>query len=249
MIANAHQCRIHRISRVPPLRKAAALPPLHLDSLALATSTSKVISYILTYPLESLKLISMSEQKEKQCITFQTLYKGFMSYIPFCVFTNVVTFHVFFLIKSAILTMIQNDIASNIIASIATSIITSCYKIPYSFYLKNKVLKVPNASFQQLYESSRYTKAFVTTIAEDIPDLCIRTLCVSSMTSNSEKLTFTVISSVMTSPIEVWKSRFLCAPLLIKMKPLTLIMIILVAILRNHLYMEILLLAHRILIS
>ena len=236
MIANAKMFRLHRTGRDSKTPKTVKAFSPNVD-IVWATSASKITSYMLTYPLESLKLISMSE--EKRNLKVHDLYKGFVSYIPFCVFTNVVTFNTFFFVKSHLATLVNHDLALYVMASIMTSVITSIYKIPYTYYLKSSVLKAP-ISFHQLYEPSRYKRTMKATLAEDIPDLCIKAFCAGGIVSNSERLFIAALSSFLTSPIEVWKSSVLCHPLKIVMKPVTLIIIVFVSLTRTLMYLRIL---------
>lgn len=78
------------------------------------------------------------------------------------------------------------------------------------------------------------------TLAEDIPDLCIKAFCAGGIVSNSERLFIAALSSFLTSPIEVWKSSVLCHPLKIVMKPVTLIIIVFVSLTRTLMYLRIL---------
>jgi hypothetical protein len=236
MIANVSRPSpnvLHRKKKRMYIKTPSALP---VDNIAWIASTSKVASYLITYPFESLKLISMSEQKEP--ITPKRLYNGFMSYIPFCIFSNAITFHTFYTIKPYIFQHLNDDVICYIATSLATSILTSFYKIPYVYYLKNSVLKAP-VSFKTLYEPLRYVKTFMTMLIEDVPDLCIKTIFVgSAITSNSEKILVSLLSCIVISPLEVLKSNVMCHPIKISMKPITLFIMISLTILRTLLYME-----------
>lgn len=222
---------MHQLSRIKKLdyHQSRCIRCKAID-IALCTSTSKIASYLITYPLESLKLISTSPTKERT--TPARLYRGFLSYIPFCVFTNVATFHTFYFVKTLLVQYPLETYMCFILTSVITSLITSIYKIPYSFFLKNRIIN-NKVSFNGLYNLQTYPKAFAATMVEDVPDLCIKTLCVDM----HAPILLATLTGLMMAPIELWKTRVLCHPCPINFSKTTIVLIMLISCTRMVLYL------------
>ena len=176
--------------------------------------TSKVISNTLTYPLESVRLISLCDEETKK--DKSRLFFGVNTYLPYCIFGSIMTYKIYFYCL-CVFTACTTHNNAILIASSITSIITAQYKIPYGYMLKNAILR-QHVSFKGLYNFAYYSKAFLATIMEDIPEMYIKfvmswvfethmPLCNSIVSS----VGIAVVSSLVICPMEFLKTTILCS--------------------------------------
>ena len=186
------------------------LPVSYCFPSAINASLSKILANTATYPLETIRLLTLSKNEQKNV----NLFVGYGTYLPYCIFSNIITYHTLYVCLSLI--SIVNYDLKLLFASCITAFATSFYKIPYSYFLKNRIIGV-NVSLSKLYIPSYYIKAFAATVCEDIPELFIKIFC-----SNCVKIYFpflsvihssmliAIVTSLILCPVEFWKTSILC---------------------------------------
>lgn len=226
----------HRI--ILSRRRQYTIKAFHCDA-TVASSVSKIITHLITYPVESMKLISSctncTNLPSKKLTAPSALYNGFRTYIPFCIFTNITTFNVFYALKSQLLLHFTETIAS-IFACILTTCLTNIYKIPYTYFLKNKIINQSTdlSDFVTLYKTKRYHKVFVANVVEDAPDLFLKMLCANT----GHPLMVTIISSLIMVPLEIWKYNILCHPTRLSISSMYIFLSVLNSVLRMGLFVS-----------
>lgn len=178
--------------------------------LAACATTSKIIANTFTYPLETVRLLSLCDKRAHM----NQLYKGFLTYIPYCIASNLVTYKVFY---GCLDTLYAHGIIQKIfLASFLTSFITSFYKVPYSYFIKNRIIG-EHVNMKFIYSKHLYSKALLSTMSEDIPELFIKfyfntvfLVNFPSINPIASSLLLALITSIAICPMEFWKTSVLC---------------------------------------
>lgn len=200
-----------------PLKKTHrykyVVPKVVLDDVSCAIF-SKVISNTLTYPLESVRLMSLCTDNQSKDIS--RLFYGVNTYLPYCLFGSILTYKLYYTSLALLLLTLDNNTAI-FIASSLTSIVSAQYKIPYGYLLKNSILK-EKVHIKGLYNVPYYSKAFFATIMEDIPEMYIKFLmswvfeAYFPMINNIiSSIGIAVVSSLVICPLEFLKTSILCS--------------------------------------
>jgi hypothetical protein len=178
--------------------------PAFLDTVMCAT-TSKVIANTLSYPLETIRMKILC--REKPPLDPLKLYTGFETYIPYCLLNNFITYKCFYTFMGLVFGNI-------LISAFLTSAIVSCYKIPYIFTLKNRIIGEP-IDFHNIYKKSQYSKALIATMSEDVPELFIKfslsNVIILGQTQLLSSLIISLVASLILCPLEFWKTSILCS--------------------------------------
>lgn len=179
-------------------------------SSALSASISKIIANTATYPLETVRLLTLSKTDKHN----KNLFVGYGTYLPYCVFSNFVTYNTLYICLSLI--AISHYDMKLLLASCITAFLTSFYKIPYGYFLKNKIIGA-NVSLKSLYVPAFYKKALIATLCEDIPELFIKFFCSNCVQVYfpfldilHSSLLIALITSIILCPVEFWKTSILC---------------------------------------
>lgn len=178
--------------------------------LATCATTSKIIANTFTYPLETVRLLSLCDKSPK----VNQLYKGFLTYIPYCIASNFITYKVFYGCLDIL--NAQGLFQKILLASIVTSLFTSFYKIPYGYFIKNRIIgETINMRF--IYQRPLYCKALMSTLSEDVPEMFLKfyfnsvfLLNFPFMNSIVSSMILALITSIAICPMEFWKTSVLC---------------------------------------
>jgi hypothetical protein len=142
-------------------------------------------------------------------------------------------FKLFYGVQTALapLMQLQHTAVLGLVAATITSLITSFYRIPYSYYIKNKLID-DHVDFKLLYSPSRYQRSLLATLCEDIPELMMRTsiityLCGKGCNSFQANLGVSIIASAILCPLDYTKTKILCMS---HLKPLSVQSVVLAAI-------------------
>lgn len=217
---------------------------------AFSASVCKIIANTTTYPLETFRLLSLNAHRPVTAVSPSILFKGISTYIPFCITTNMIVFKVFYGLHGVVTTFIKDTWISMLITSVMTSFLSSCYRIPYSYYLKNRIL-TDHVDFKHLYTSGIYTKALLATMCEDVPELILRTVVAQHLTQHMlflghshfiAALVVALIVSIVISPIDYWKTCILCGRIKLRFSPLSVCMAVCINVLRLMLYQSLMIL-------
>ena len=211
MIKKAHSNQITHL-RVQQSR-TCALRVVALYDHAFCAHASKTIANIVTYPMESVRLWTLCNEQH----TRRSVFAGFKTYLPYCVFNNFATYQVF----HHMLPMCANVV----VASIMTCIVISCYKVPFNFFLKNKVVG-DCVDMKTFFTNNFYIRAFFASLSEDIPDLLLKLALkdlvvktIPSIQTQVASLIAAIFASVSLCPIELFKTSLLCGrPLILSPK-------------------------------
>lgn len=203
---------------------------------------SKTLANTLTYPLESIRLMTLKEGKTK-AVQLNKLYTGFPTYIPYNIVSNIATYKIFFTIASTV--CCKNLHINTLIAAFLTSFITATYKVPYGYYLKNQILDVNinRQTFVTFLTNKAFPKAILACVTEDVHDLYIRFI-LNQMVQvhfphvNSLTLSFitAVLSSFVICPIEFWKTSILCRTVHLTLSVRTVLMRVCISILNLFIF-------------
>ena len=182
----------------------------YIDMPIIAT-TSKVIANTITYPIESIRLLTLC----KESLRIKQLYRGILSYIPYCITSSYVTYTLFFHCLNSFKCA---DVGINVLlASLTTSFLTSFYKLPYNFYQKNKIINGCSESMKSLYNKNIYPRAVLFMLSEDVPELLMRFYFNNIILANlpqmdplAASLILAIITSLIVFPMEFWKTSTLC---------------------------------------
>lgn len=188
---------------------------------ALCASSSKIIANIVTYPVETVRLSSLCQNP----IRHPNRFIGIQNYIPYCIFNNIVTY-------KSLYTCIgfQCSIHADInllLASICTAILTSFYKIPCGYMLKNRIIGEP-INFKILYHPVLYSRAFVASLSEDVPEMFLKlflnnlvTSCFPNINNYVSSMFAALITSIAITPMEFWKTSILCSSKAMSLSPMS----------------------------
>lgn len=202
-----------------PIRHLTVTPKAtSVDNIAFTSSVCKIIANTVTYPLESYRLLILDPRQNK--ISISKLLTGITTYLPFCVTTNFIMFKLFYGVQTALAPLLQlhHTAVLGLAAATITSIVTSFYRIPYSYYIKNKLIN-DHVDFKLLYSPPRYQRSLVATLCEDIPELMMRTsltqtiityLCSKGCNSFQAYLGVSIIASAILCPLDYTKTKILC---------------------------------------
>lgn len=194
-------------------RKTQQITKCYIDTPIIAT-TSKVIANAVTYPIESVRLLSLC----KENVEVGMLYKGINTYIPYCIASSYITYTIFFNCLNIFSCPTQG--ITVLLSSLTTSILTSFYKLPYNFYQKNNIVQGKDKnviSMNSLYNKKIYPRAFVFMLSEDVPELFMRfyfnnviLVTLPHIEPIYSSLLLAIITTLLTFPMEFWKTSALC---------------------------------------
>lgn len=180
---------------------------------AVCAFAGKVVANTATYPLETIRLLSLCDISPRQPASYPHLMTGYGTYLPYCMASSMITYKTLYVSMAAIPLGFE---ASLFLGALMTAVATSFYKIPYSYFLKNRILGEA-IDYRQLYKMGRYTKAFVATVAEDGPELFIKFFFNNMLASSFPWLgpvvgsfCVAVVTAVALCPVEFWKTSVLC---------------------------------------
>lgn len=198
-----------------PIR-LTVIPKATSADIAFTSSVCKIIANTVTYPLESYRLLTLDPRQNN--ISVSKLLTGITTYLPFCVTTNFVMFKLFYGVQTVLAPLFLHTSVLCLAAATITSFITSFYRIPYSYYIKNKLIN-DHVDFKLLYSPSRYQRSLLATLCEDIPELMMRTsltqtiityLCSKGCSSFQAYLGVSIIASAILCPLDYTKTKILC---------------------------------------
>lgn len=201
---------ITKVSKRYVIRKCIDMPIL--------ATTSKVIANTITYPIESIRLLTLCKEdlginNLASYVTY--IYRGIFSYIPYCITSSYITYTLFF---HCLNTFQHNDTYINLLlASVTTSFLTSFYKLPYNFYQKNKIISGCSENMKSLYNKNIYPRAVLFMLSEDVPELLMRFYFNNIILANipqmdplAASLILALITTLIVFPMEFCKTSTLC---------------------------------------
>lgn len=174
---------------------------------------SKVVANTATYPLETVRLISLCDERKGR---YPHLFTGYITYLPYCMASSLITYKILYATMAAIKTPTYE--LSLLVGAIVTAVATSFYKIPYTYYLKNRIIG-EHINYIGLYKKEVYTKAFLATVSEDGPELFIKFFFNHVLSTSAAMhlpwpilgpLGAALFTSIAMCPIEFWKTSTLC---------------------------------------
>lgn len=202
-------------------RKARVLHrPVCFLEPAMSATLSKIVSNTLTYPIESVRLISMvpKDQREKDPslrLHVGNLYRGYPQYLPYSVFNYVVTYQVMFFFMNMFHTITRYEFTLAT-ASVFTCLVTAMYKVPCMYFFKNKVINQTICT-RTLFTRKFFGKAYGILLLEDIPEMIIKFYLnhfLHSFFPNVhdllQALMIGTISTMLLTPIDILKNTVLC---------------------------------------
>lgn len=185
---------------------------------------SKTLANVLTYPIETVRLWSLCPPNLKthpqtnlhtnaHTSTIRSLYTGFSTYLPYCIFNNIATYQVF---QSML------PICGNLyVASLLTCFLISCYKVPYNYFLKNRVIG-NNASLKTFCSNMFGLRAMAASLSEEVPDLILKLTLKENILSIfpllqpfHASIVVALTTSAIMCPIEFLKTRIMCGKMLV----------------------------------
>lgn len=178
----------------------------------LCAHVSKTLANVMTYPIETLRMWSLCPSNGHSH-SLGSLYTGFLTYLPYCIFNNIATYHTF---------QTLSPICGNLyITSLLTCFLISCYKVPYNYFLKNKVIG-SDASLKTFFASSFALRAMAASLSEEVPDLILKLTLKENVLnifpflhSFHASMVVAMATSLVMCPIEFFKTRILCGKMLV----------------------------------
>lgn len=180
------------------------------------TVVGKVMANTISYPVESIRMWIISKAPIKW--TIANLFSGYHIYLPYTTMNNLITFFVFYSIEKLLGLYIPNitkDITL-LATSTITCLLTSLYKVPVTYTLKRVVIK-NKVSMSDLVNPYYMMSAYRAVICEDVPELFIKfylrnymALHHASMNSFWKALVIGFITTVILTPLEIYKTRVIC---------------------------------------
>lgn len=202
--------------------------PLHRAVLddTLISMVSKVTANTLCYPIESIRMWSISNSHV--AYTLRNLFAGYKIYLPYTTCNNIVTFALFYGINEACIQHFNVSATTALFCtSVATSLLTSLYKIPVSYFLKRIVIQ-KNISASTLLDIAYFRKAYMSMLMEDIPEFFVKfylrnLICMYAPDVHCilRAVFVGIVSTFVITPLEMYKTRVICHDIHIKMTPVS----------------------------
>ena len=182
---------------------------------ALIAVTSKVVANTICYPVESVRMWTISRTRISPSLT--NLFQGYNIYFPYTLVNNCITFSLFYACNYLFGTRLGLPVEQMLIAtSVLTSCITTLYKVPVSYALKRTVIQ-QDICMKTIQDLSYFMNAYRAVLIEDIPELFIKFYLRSylgihyeSMPSVYKSMIIGVVSTALLTPIELYKTRVIC---------------------------------------
>lgn len=175
---------------------------------ALAATVSKVLSNSCCFPFENLKILYQTHKNPLIHVSSETLLKGFGCFLAYSCIHSFTYFQVF--------VFMQTLCRSNMhLATVATSILVSFYKLPVQFYLRNIVANNSVVWTKLLNVQSLCTK-YTVMVLEDIPDNALKWYLYMFFSKQNSKLGISaslligIICTVIMTPMDMLKTHVLC---------------------------------------
>lgn len=201
-----------------PCRRCGVKPVCHLDH-TIYTSVCKVAANIITYPIETLKLLKqtnklLSIRKALRLSYIPKLYTGINVFLPYNIVNNVMYNGCYFTILNCLFgASIAHDVAI-FLSCIISCILTSIYKIPMTTLIKNVTIG-RSVKLRELITSWKRNGVII--LLEEIPDVLLRYYMKHMMNVwfpllNPHFITFIIgfLTAVVLTPIDMKKIKIVC---------------------------------------
>jgi hypothetical protein len=174
-------------------------------------AVSKIVSNTFTYPIETVRLWSLQQRKYEFPRDIKKLYIGFNQFVPYNLINNVITYNIYYKCME-ILMFVQYEYAL-LISCFVTCVITLLYKIPFSYWQKNRLMG--GAPDFKKFQNIQYVfKTYTVSMLEDVLELYIKFylnhFIHTSIPPLCRALIVGVFTSLLISPIEFTKTQILC---------------------------------------
>lgn len=202
------------------LRPRPRLRPL-ASSAAIAACVGKLVSNVATYPLETCKMLcQMGKPLPRLPSEWPRLYKGYSLFLPYCLLHAAVQYHTFFHMQAAIhsgLPWLASE-AALLGATLVTSLLTTLYKTPVQFYLRNVAVQSGHRLADLFRERHLLRNTYAIMVADDVQDQFIKfALNAKLMHALGATLSPCAVSvlvgvatCILTTPMDALKTRVLC---------------------------------------
>lgn len=187
---------------------------------AVSATVSKIVSNTITYPIESVRLISMIPRSKRDTdpslkYTLRNLYRGYPGYLPYSVMNYVITYQAMFVCMEFFKATAMYEVCL-LASSVCTCLLTSLYKVPCMYFFKNKVVNQV-ICFRTLLSSSMFRKAYGILLLEDIPEMCIKFYLnhfmhtvFPGLSELCQALFIGMIATLLLTPIDIVKNTVFC---------------------------------------
>jgi hypothetical protein len=187
---------------------------------ALCACVAKVVANSMTYPIDTIKLLSQTNQQPlrwESIFNRTTLYKGYNMFLPYNVSNNVINHYTYFNVYKSIDTVFQNTAHTILFSSLISSLITCVYKVPMLFLVRNKNIG-QTVSLAEFFQNKRKcAHTFLIQVAEDVPETLMRfymnhtlqRMC-PELHHFARALIIGVFMAVLLAPLDTLKTNLLC---------------------------------------
>lgn len=181
--------------------------------------SSKLASYLVTYPIESCKIYSqMGKLWSDPC----ELYQGFRTFMLIAAFQSFLSYNVFFALLDVFSPMYPRHIAY-MYASLLSSFLTSFVKVPMTFISRNIIfVKAENSmkAFTQVMSQltpNLFRKSWVATMLSDVPDSFVKffvnsyiQIYIPYIDTFKRSCITGVVTSLANAPLDFLVTRTMC---------------------------------------
>lgn len=168
--------QIFSLSKISKKSFGLHAPHVFMEDTAWMATLSKIVSNTIIYPLETCKMLLQTMQ-EIPWHRPHVLFAGYSQFILYNICHSSIYYSIFYNTFNAFQQCIWTS-------SLITALITSLYKVPITYYLRNTAVlaasssstskkKLPTLSWSTLQESLCW-KRYVVLVCEDIPDTVIK---------------------------------------------------------------------------
>lgn len=211
-------------------------------------SASKVLTSTVCYPLESIRLLLLSNSDHKQLSKkplhqlLSNLYSGYSHFLPYHLIHNLVTYNILFRTIKFMGTYELAYSDSLLVASIFTSVLTSLYKFPLTYVIRRKIIS-KDVCLKKLQNIRYVSKAIAAMLMEDIPDIYIKmylnyklTYLFPTMSHVYISVVTGLISCILLTPFEMIKTKIIYVDVKLVDSSLAFYMKLLISILSTTLF-------------
>lgn len=224
--ASTRGCRSVLFIRSSPSRRLRVNAVLngylpHSVSISCIATTSKLISYLFTYPFESCKIYS------QMCKTWShpgELYQGLSTFMLIASIQSFLSYNVFFALLDVMNPHLPKHFAY-MYASLLSSFITSFVKVPMTFISRN-IIFVKHANGWQALQHilgkltpDVFKTSWLTTMLSDVPDSFVKFFVNAYIQMNVPFInTFQrscitgVVTSIVNTPLDFIVTKTMCQP-------------------------------------
>jgi hypothetical protein len=210
----------------------------------LCTSASKFISSTICYPIESVRMLLLSNSLQKTDKTILTkLYAGYEYFLPYNIFHSLTTYIILFHSMNILGNLEYSQ--SLLLASSITSLITSLYKVPCIYIIRRKLM-TDSVCTKHLMDLRYFGKAVCAFMLEDIPDIYIKFYLnhilkqLFIIPSIYQSMIVGLLACLLLTPLEFIKTKMICYDMKVSQNILTIYIRALNSILNTALFFAIL---------